>query len=1752
MKTHNDSRTLKAANRKKAQAALALAVSLWMAGGGVASAQEIVVAEDYNDSVYGNTADPNDKTQWPYVGITPSNPNNNKVTVNAGVTVTGFISGSLHKDNDVTGNEVIVNGTVISNVIGGESESANAQNNIVTINGSVGNDVYGGYTSTGIASGNRVTINGTVNQDVYGGHSWNGAATENCVMISGGTINGAVRGGSGKTGANDNTVTISGGTMKSLVMGGYIDGSGTATGNKVIMTGGSAQGKVLGANLWEGKSATNNQVTVSGGTISGDELAGAYSSDTYPPSSTYYDAAHDVSNNTVTVKDSANIQADIDGAVTNNGKADSNHVIIEDGTVNKDEGYGHIYGGRSNGGGYATNNTVTISGGTVTARVIVGGSAKGGNATGNTVTVSSDVTGAVYGGDTAGGTGDATGNKVTLKGATAKVTGDVCGGYTVGGTNGVTGNIVTLDGAKVTGGVYGGYAKGGSGAVTGNIVTLNGATVTGNVYGGGTGTGEEKGTGDLVKGNTLNLFSANSASGVVGNFEKIVLQNSLDVKYYDGTEEKIATYSLTWQDGATLLSAKKFENYGTLDISGATMLKDRTTPGSMTLLSSDTEDNFANLPLKYWDGKATLTAANPSVEVFRAAKSDADSGVTLDYNTLHTVAVNAADSYKTVTYNVRSDAKKLTFGDVEWKDTGALIDHKTKWADVDFNGADVDTTKISFTNLQTLDTDSKMTLVSDFGTSAGTINGSTFTVGKGTGEGYAYFESGNLRYLVTKGVTEPEPEPGPEPEPEPEPGPAPSEEIIDEKVEGDVEPVKAKENETAQQQEKIVEKDGYVTGNVTTASSKNGKSQDNIAAVNGGKVGGSVTGAEVTGSGDATTNHATVTGGSVGGNVTGATTKGGVAASNTATVSNGGTVGAADNPANLTGATTESGEAKENAANVTGGKVIGDVAGAVTGSGDATGNTATVTGGGTVTGSNPEETFAVAGARTESGAAEGNKAMVGENSTVMGAVVGAVVTGGALADGNAANITGGSTVTGDVMGSFVDTGNITGNTANVEKNSTVNGDILGAYSTDGDAVANHAVVSDSTVNANTQSECDGDVTGAQTENGVASGNTATVTGSKVAGQVVGGIISQKGEANSNEAHVSGGAVGYGVYGGLSARGNVTGNTATVDGGATVSGEVKGGETDVGDASGNKATVTDSVIGGDVYGGYSGKGTANDNAVEISGKTEVNGTVYGGKSTEKSEGNKVTLAGGTVNKIVGGGCKTGANNIVTISGGTVHEVYGAEAGKSATGNQIVLSGGTVDGVLYGGFSDSQTGTVNNVITLYGDADVSNANIFGGNGADATGNVLVIGLKDSDVLSNSTAWTGGTVRNLSNLETIRLDVVKWGTPALTITDGKASDLSKTTVDATKIQFIDVQELKVNETMTLLDDSILAPTKRVKDVKAGSDFTVGTTTEGMGSLSLENGKVVYKVATLTSSKRAHSAVMGLEAGMAALAVGNDFIGDATAGLGLAANTGADGVSTFAKFGGGKMRQQTGSHVDVNTWNAIIALGKKNQGEKSSFEYGAFFEYGSGNYTTHNGDARGDGSASYTGGGLMAKWTANHGFYVEGSLRAGTVKDDAKNVMRDGAGVPYSYDTSAGYFGAHLGVGKEIALANGNTVDVYGKYFYNRRSGVSFNAGGHYDLDAVTSQILRVGARYTVKRDKWNFYAGAAYEHELDGKATGTAGGLAIRGAEISGASFRGELGATMKPDEKSPWSLDLNVAGFAGKKQGFTGGVSVAFMF
>ncbi|MBR4695666.1 MAG: autotransporter outer membrane beta-barrel domain-containing protein [Selenomonadaceae bacterium] len=254
-----------------------------------------------------------------------------------------------------------------------------------------------------------------------------------------------------------------------------------------------------------------------------------------------------------------------------------------------------------------------------------------------------------------------------------------------------------------------------------------------------------------------------------------------------------------------------------------------------------------------------------------------------------------------------------------------------------------------------------------------------------------------------------------------------------------------------------------------------------------------------------------------------------------------------------------------------------------------------------------------------------------------------------------------------------------------------------------------------------------------------------------------------------------------------------------------------------------------------------------------------------------------------------------------------------------------------------------------------------------------------------------------------------------------------------------------------------------------------------------------------------------------------------------------------------GGTTRQETGSQVKTNTWNAILAIGtKKELSDGGTMEWGAFAEHGSASFSLHGDTAYGNGSSTYTGGGLLAKWQDRKGFHAEASFRMGRLHDSASDILRDALGNSYGYNIRTNYTAGHLGIGKLYRFHGGKALDVYGKLLVTKRNGASFDAGGHYELGNVTSKLLRIGARYTGTGAKWNWYGGLALEHEFDGEANGTADGAEIRAASIKGTSLFAELGLRMEPTDTSPWSLDIGLTGHAGKHKGWGGNVTIGYLF
>ena len=370
----------------------------------------------------------------------------------------------------------------------------------------------------------------------------------------------------------------------------------------------------------------------------------------------------------------------------------------------------------------------------------------------------------------------------------------------------------------------------------------------------------------------------------------------------------------------------------------------------------------------------------------------------------------------------------------------------------------------------------------------------------------------------------------------------------------------------------------------------------------------------------------------------------------------------------------------------------------------------------------------------------------------------------------------------------------------------------------------------------------------------------------------------------------------------------------------------------------------------------------------------------------------------------------------------------------------------------------------------------------------------------------------------------------------------------VDTSKINFYKEIYLDADQKMTLVSDF----GDKVGTI-TGSKYRVGTAFEGEGEASLSGSDLIFTTKTSAGvSEQTHKAVMAAEVGVATLNVGSDYIGKALESMGDVANVAPDGTTVGAAIGGGRNRYETGSHVNVNSWNAAVAVGAKRELKNGSLEYGLFGEYGKANYTLHSEVGQSDGDTHYAGGGLMAKWTNKHDVYAEASFRMGRMSDSTNDLLRDGAGNAYGYDIHANYYGAHAGVGKIFRYKGGKSLDVYGKYFYTKRDGVEFDAVQHYNLDSVKSSILRIGARYGTTDKKWNWYGGLAYEYEFDGESKGTVKDTAIRTASIKGSSVRGEIGMKMNATRTNPWQMDISLYGYGGKHRGFGGNVNVAYMF
>lgn len=255
------------------------------------------------------------------------------------------------------------------------------------------------------------------------------------------------------------------------------------------------------------------------------------------------------------------------------------------------------------------------------------------------------------------------------------------------------------------------------------------------------------------------------------------------------------------------------------------------------------------------------------------------------------------------------------------------------------------------------------------------------------------------------------------------------------------------------------------------------------------------------------------------------------------------------------------------------------------------------------------------------------------------------------------------------------------------------------------------------------------------------------------------------------------------------------------------------------------------------------------------------------------------------------------------------------------------------------------------------------------------------------------------------------------------------------------------------------------------------------------------------------------------------------------------------YAAAGYGNMRQESGSHVDVQGSAFNIGFAKEVKNGSGKLLFGPMIEYGRGSYESYLDDGtKGDGNTQNFGLGVMARQNNDNGTYYEGSLRYGKL---TSNYNSGDLGA--DYDTDANYWGAHLGLGKVFQLNDKNSIDTYCKFFYTNQGSSSANIlGNNVEFDAVKSKRSRLGFRFNhATSDVRSIYAGLAWQHEFDGSACATVDGFSTPSPSIKGNSMMAELGVNIAP-KSSPVSFDLGVSGWAGKQKGYSLNANMLWSF
>jgi hypothetical protein len=348
-------------------------------------------------------------------------------------------------------------------------------------------------------------------------------------------------------------------------------------------------------------------------------------------------------------------------------------------------------------------------------------------------------------------------------------------------------------------------------------------------------------------------------------------------------------------------------------------------------------------------------------------------------------------------------------------------------------------------------------------------------------------------------------------------------------------------------------------------------------------------------------------------------------------------------------------------------------------------------------------------------------------------------------------------------------------------------------------------------------------------------------------------------------------------------------------------------------------------------------------------------------------------------------------------------------------------------------------------------------------------------------------------------------------------------------------------------------------------GYYFTIDSDTSDDASSQPNTNR--YLVARLQGGPvPAHEArvlVEGRAASLALLGQSADWLADHSYQQADLALRRGENRALFGGVDGAWMHVDTGSRVKFRSNMMLLGVAGKNERADSSFLYGGYLEAGYAHYDIHgkfgrpeHPDMKGRGNLRYYGLGLMARQRWDNGFRLEGSLRGGRVENRFHSSdLSDPVSGAAKYTLRVPYFGAHLGMGYEWQINERSTLDLLARYFWTRQNGktITLPTDERVTFRRDDSQRLRIGTRYTRAKNRDRaWYVGVAGEYEFDHRSRAKADGDYFGMPHPKGYTTVGEIGMIIHSRDNDRFSAEFGVQGYAGKREGISGGFRLDWRF